>query len=122
MAFQGCLLLLLACCPAPPATPGLFQQLISEGPAAELQSPLPLPTLSDELNAEQQAAAIAQLVPAEKREQFFRRSLVAPQIVQIDKREGIDHLGMSGVVRCVDFWCVAYGDLAALTQDEFLHE
>lgn len=98
----------------------IYRELIDVGIAPELEAKLPSPSLNDDLAGNPQQEMLNRLVPEERREQFFRESLVAPQIIEMTRAEQVTHLDVEGFVRRVDFWYVAYGSFERSPQRTFL--
>jgi hypothetical protein len=97
----------------------LLQRLVQHGVdvANDEIIRLPAPTLSDGLNAAEQRGLIETI--SEKRydwDALTRHSAVAPFVLKI----GAPDAKSAGIGRQVDLWFVVYGDLAALTNDDFL--
>jgi hypothetical protein len=118
------LLLLWAASVVVAAEPGednsVFNHLVQKGIAVGDKSvKLPGPSMSPQADAKEQTAVVRR-ISAKKYdyEQFVRKSPVAPFMLDINT------VGESGGdrVQRVDLWFVAYGKLAALTDEELLGE
>ena len=90
----------------------VYQQLIESGPPG-LEIPIVEPILSD---TGDRSAAIEEVVPANKRERFFRGTIVAPHIIKISSQQ----LEGDRKLRTADFWFAAKGRLDDMKTKEFL--
>ncbi len=80
--------------------------------------PLPPPTMADGLDADKQESVIAAvLAGAYPKQQFVRKSVVAPHLLRMNE---IDTGDPQQPGRQVDAWFVAFGDLDRLADKEFL--
>jgi hypothetical protein len=100
----------------------VFQQLVEKGvsPDGEKFSPLPTPTMPDGLDAAAQRKILEELGGARyPYAQLTRRSVVAPHILRMEKLAGPDPQTQ---LQAVDLFFVAYGDLNALANQDFLRD
>jgi hypothetical protein len=98
----------------------LFKSLLDPGldVGTGVKAKLPVPTMPDGLNAAAQRAAIEALIKDEYSYlEFTRKSVVAPQLLKL---RDIAPSDPKAPARGVDFWFVAYGDLKALDDEQFL--
>ncbi len=98
----------------------VYAELVQKGvsPSGQKFFPLPPPLMPDGLNAAEQKKIITDLgKPGQSYERLTRKSVVAPHIVRIDEVKGAD---ATTIVRNVDIYFVAYGDMDVLTKNDFL--
>ena len=96
----------------------VYRQLREPGLALsdDVREPLPEPTMADGLDAGAQRAALEEIAKdAYPLDQLLRRSVVARHILQMQRLEQ-----PGARARRADSWFVAYGDLDAISDKEFL--
>ncbi|MBW3539814.1 MAG: hypothetical protein KY476_06050 [Planctomycetes bacterium] len=100
----------------------VFEQLVEKGvsPGGENLVPLPVPTMADGLDAAAQRKVIETLGGARfPYSQLTRRSTVAPHILRMRNIDGPDP---QTPLQAVDLFFVAYGEMDALTNKNFLSD
>ncbi len=100
----------------------VFQQLVGKGvsPAGETFVPLPEPLMTDGLDAAAQRKIIEQVAkPSYSFDRFTATSTVAPHVLKMQKLTTEDP---KIILRTVDAYFVAYGDMDALTNKNVLQD
>lgn len=98
----------------------LYKALLDPGlpVGPDLRTKFPTPTMPDGLDAARQKAIITGLLGNDHSyAEFTRKSVVAPQLLKLRDAAPSDPRAPA---RGVDFWFVAYGDLKALDDENFL--
>jgi hypothetical protein len=110
--------------PAEPATHEarnpLYKSLLDPGLSVgpDVKAKFPPPTMPDGLDAAKQKAIITNLIANDYTyAEFTRKSIVAPQLLKL---RDVTPSDPKAPARGVDVWFVAYGDLNALDDDQFL--
>jgi hypothetical protein len=117
LVFQVLTVLVAAGTPALPEN-ALLKELVEKGvkmPDGQVVR-LPVPTMAEGLDAEQQAAVLAAIAPRGKVEEFLDKGSAAPVSLKVGK---IPSKMGDDVVRTVNLNFVVYGDWGVLTSDEF---
>jgi hypothetical protein len=114
----GLTVLLLGAASANP----LFDQVTEKGisPDGRHFVELPPPSMADGLSADQQRAVIARVAgPGRRVDDLMRDSVVAPLVVEVGEKS----LRPDGpIMRTVDLWFIAHGDLDKLGSEESLEK
>jgi hypothetical protein len=108
--------LLIAAEPHEKSNP-VFEELLTKGVNPDdSRLKLPAPSLADGLKAADQTTVIKEVVGAYPYDKFKEKGPFSPQIIRM--REVVKEPGM--LVRGVDVWFIAYGDLETVARKEFL--
>jgi hypothetical protein len=110
--------LALSAAPHSEANP-VFRQLVEQGvtPSGEAFTPLPTPTMPDGLDVAGQRKVLESVGRPHSYDQFMRKSVVAPHVLRMHEVAGPDP---KAPLQAVDIFFVAYGEMDALTNKNFL--